>query len=139
MMVSGWAHCHHRIVMEFLPAENRLLQERLRGRRIRFADAERALLARKAKAVGRKSPARTRHHSLSGYSVAVASALGCAEVELRRATKSWPAFGRLERAPRGRAHSRNPGPNGATSSRLAAHHRKRTTATGWRPDTRGVN
>src|ERR1700737_1173453 len=80
------------------------------------------------KAVGRKSPARTRHHSLSGYSVAVASALGCAEVELRRATKSWPAFGRLERAPRGRAHSRNPGPNGATSSPLAAHHRKRLAA-----------
>ncbi|HXL85233.1 MAG TPA: hypothetical protein VN989_14105, partial [Casimicrobiaceae bacterium] len=74
-MVSGWVHCHQLIVIEFLPAENRLLQERLRGRRIRFADAERALLARKAKAVGRKSPARTRHHSLSGYSVAVASAV----------------------------------------------------------------
>jgi len=48
MMVSGWVHCHQLIVIEFLPAENRLLQERLRGRRIRFADAERALLARKA-------------------------------------------------------------------------------------------
>ena len=31
-----------------------MLKDRLRGRRIRFSDAERALLARKAKAVGRK-------------------------------------------------------------------------------------
>ena len=55
MMVSGWAHRHQLIVIEFLQAENRLLQERLRGRRIRFTDAERACLARKAKAVGRKA------------------------------------------------------------------------------------
>ena len=32
-----------------------MLQERLRGRRLRFSDAERALLARKAKAVGRRA------------------------------------------------------------------------------------
>src|SRR6202521_1481220 len=55
VMVSGWVHRHQLIVIEFLQAENRLLQERLSGRRIRFTDAERALLARKAKAVGRKA------------------------------------------------------------------------------------
>lgn len=55
LMVSGWVHRHQLIVIEFLQAENRLLQERLRGRRIRVTDAERALLARKAKAVGRKA------------------------------------------------------------------------------------
>jgi putative transposase len=55
MMVSGWVHRHQLIVIEFLQAENRLLKERLRGKRIRFTDAERALLARKAKAVGRKA------------------------------------------------------------------------------------
>ena len=32
-----------------------MLKERLRGRRMRFTDEERALLARKAKAVGRKA------------------------------------------------------------------------------------
>ena len=32
-----------------------LLKERLRGKRVRFTDAERALLARKAEAVGRKA------------------------------------------------------------------------------------
>ena len=55
MVVSGWVHRQQLIVIEYLQAENRLLKERLRGKRIRFNDAERALLARKAKAVGRKA------------------------------------------------------------------------------------
>src|SRR5215471_11733992 len=54
MMVSGWVHRHQLIVIDFLQAENRLLKEKMQGKRIRFTDAERALLARKAKAVGRK-------------------------------------------------------------------------------------
>jgi len=56
MMVSGWVHRHQLLVIEFLQVENRRLKERLRGKRIRLTDAERALLARKAKAAGR-SPA----------------------------------------------------------------------------------
>src|SRR4030095_10741181 len=55
MIAAGWVHRHQLIVIEFLQAENRLLKERLRGRRIRFTDAERALLARKAKALVRKA------------------------------------------------------------------------------------
>jgi hypothetical protein len=56
MIAAGWVHRHQLIVIiEFLQAENRLLKDRLRGKRIRFTDAERALLARKAKAVGRKT------------------------------------------------------------------------------------
>ncbi|HWZ73264.1 MAG TPA: hypothetical protein VN326_17545 [Casimicrobiaceae bacterium] len=55
MIAAGWVHRHQLIVIEFLQAENRLLKDRLRGRRIRFTDAERALLARRAKAVGRKA------------------------------------------------------------------------------------
>jgi putative transposase len=55
MVVSGWVHRHQLIVIEFLQAENRLLKSRLGPKRIRFTDAERALLARKAKAVGRKA------------------------------------------------------------------------------------
>jgi putative transposase len=54
IVAAGWVHRHQLIVIEFLQAENRLLKDRLRGKRIRFTDAERALLARKAKAVGRK-------------------------------------------------------------------------------------
>src|SRR5258707_15863558 len=55
MIAAGWVHRHQLIVIEFLQTENRLLKHRLRGRRIRFTDAERALLARKAKAVGRRA------------------------------------------------------------------------------------
>src|SRR5258706_4508425 len=55
MVVSGWVYRHQLIVIEYLQAENRLLKQRMRGKRIRFTDAERALLARKAKAVGRKA------------------------------------------------------------------------------------
>ena len=55
MIVSGWVHRHQLIVIEFLQAENQLLKKRLRGKRIRFTDAERALLGRKAEAVGRKA------------------------------------------------------------------------------------
>ena len=53
--MSGWVHRRQLLVIEFLQAENRTLKKRLRGKRIRFTDAERALLARKAKAVGRKA------------------------------------------------------------------------------------
>jgi hypothetical protein len=55
MMVSGSVHRHQLIVIEFLQAENHLLKEWLRGKRIRFTDAERALLAGKAKAIRRKA------------------------------------------------------------------------------------
>ncbi|MGZ5172250.1 MAG: hypothetical protein ACXWCY_32965 [Burkholderiales bacterium] len=55
MVISGWVHRRQLILIEFLQAENRLLKERLQGKRIRFTDGERALLARKAKAVGRKA------------------------------------------------------------------------------------
>src|SRR6266700_8363160 len=55
VITAGWVHRHQLIVIEFLQAENRLLKDRLHGRRFRFTDAERALLARKAKAVGRKA------------------------------------------------------------------------------------
>jgi len=55
MIVSGWVHRQQLNVIEYLQAENRLLKARLCGKHIRFTDAERALLARKAKAVGRKA------------------------------------------------------------------------------------
>jgi hypothetical protein len=54
-VAAGWAHRHQVIVIEFLQTENRLLRDRLRGKRIWFTHAELALLARKAKAVGRKA------------------------------------------------------------------------------------
>ena len=47
LIVSGWVHRRQLIVIEFLQAENRLLKQRLSGKRIRFTEAERALLAEK--------------------------------------------------------------------------------------------
>src|ERR1700674_5602581 len=41
-------------MIEYLQEENRLLKKRLTGRRLRFTDAERCRLARKAHAHGRK-------------------------------------------------------------------------------------
>jgi len=55
MVVAGWLHRQQAAVIEYLSAENRLLRERLGGRRIIFTDAERRNLAEKAKAVGRKT------------------------------------------------------------------------------------
>ena len=52
--LSGWVYRHQLIAIEYLQVKNRLLKERLRGKRICFTDAERAVLARTAKAVGRK-------------------------------------------------------------------------------------
>jgi hypothetical protein len=54
VIVSGWVHRHQLLVIEFLQAENQWRKAAAR-KRIRFTDAERALLARKAKAVGRKA------------------------------------------------------------------------------------
>jgi hypothetical protein len=53
MMFAGWVNRHQLDVIEYLQEENRVLKERLGGRRIRFTDAERRRLARKAKALGR--------------------------------------------------------------------------------------
>ena len=54
-VVSCWVHRRQLIVIAFLQAEYRMLNARLRSKRIRCTDAVRALLARKAKAIGRKA------------------------------------------------------------------------------------
>ena len=54
LAVSGWLQRHQDSAIECLKAENRMLRERFRGRRLLFTDAERRELARKAKAVGRR-------------------------------------------------------------------------------------
>ena len=41
MVVAGWVHRHQLTVIEFLQAENRLLKEKLGGKRLRFTDGER--------------------------------------------------------------------------------------------------
>src|SRR5258708_2900518 len=54
MIFAGWVNRQQLIVIDYLKAENRMLRQRLKGRRLGFTDAERALLARKAFGVPRK-------------------------------------------------------------------------------------
>jgi putative transposase len=53
-MFAGWVNRHQLNVIEYLREENRVLKERLGGRCMRFTDAERRRLARKAQGLGRK-------------------------------------------------------------------------------------
>lgn len=54
-MFAGWVNRHQLDLIDCVQEENRLLKERLGGQRIRFTNAERRCLARKACAVGRKA------------------------------------------------------------------------------------
>jgi hypothetical protein len=54
LMFAGWISRHQLDVIEYLQEENRVLKERLGARRLRFTDAERRRLARKAQALGRR-------------------------------------------------------------------------------------
>jgi len=53
-MFAGWVNRHQLDMIEYLLEENRVLKERVGGRRLRFTDAERRRLARKARVLGRK-------------------------------------------------------------------------------------
>lgn len=54
VVLAAWLSRQQEAFIEYLKAENRLLKARLGRRRLIFTDAERRLLARHAKAVGRK-------------------------------------------------------------------------------------
>jgi putative transposase len=54
LIFAGWVNRHQLDVIEYLQVENRVLKERMGGRRLRFTDAERRRLARKAQALGRE-------------------------------------------------------------------------------------
>jgi hypothetical protein len=54
MLVAGWLPRQQAAIMDYLKADNRMLRERLGGRRIIFTHAERRQLAEKARAPGRK-------------------------------------------------------------------------------------
>ena len=54
VVLAAWITRQQEAFIEYLKAENRLLKARLGRRRLILTDAERQLLARHAKAVGRK-------------------------------------------------------------------------------------
>ena len=55
LTIAGWMTRDQQRVTEYLLAENAVLREQLRGRRIRYTDAQRRRLAEAAKRLGRKA------------------------------------------------------------------------------------
>jgi hypothetical protein len=55
MLVAGWLQRQQAATIDYLKAENRVLRERLGGRRIIFTDVERRRLAEKARVLERKA------------------------------------------------------------------------------------
>ena len=54
VILGGWANQHQQQVIEYLLEENRTLKQQLGRRKLRLTDAQRARLAVKGKALGRK-------------------------------------------------------------------------------------
>src|SRR6266850_7169533 len=53
-LLIGWVSRQQQEAIDYLKAENRALREKLGGKRLRFTDAQRRRLARKAKPLGRR-------------------------------------------------------------------------------------
>src|SRR3989304_1640496 len=52
--LAGWVNRHQQQVIEYLVAENRVLKEQLKGRRVRLTDDQRRRLAAKGQRLGRR-------------------------------------------------------------------------------------
>jgi len=52
--LAGWINEHQTLAIDYLREENRVLRERLKGKRLRLTEAQRRRLAAKGKALGRK-------------------------------------------------------------------------------------
>ena len=55
LTVAGWVNRGQQDVIEYLREENRILREHVGNRRLRFTDAQRRRLARKARRLNRDS------------------------------------------------------------------------------------
>ncbi len=130
MIFSGWVHREQLIVIEYLQAENSTLRERLKGRRLRFTDAERALLARKAKAVGRKALLELGTIVSPGYAAAVAPSVRGGEVEFL-SPASAGASSSHER------HQRTRCSHGDRESKVGIYTHPRGSGQRWSPGRAG--
>ena len=54
LLLAGWLCRYQQEMIEYLQEENRVLRDQLGGKRLRFTDAQRRRLARKAKSLGRR-------------------------------------------------------------------------------------
>src|SRR5207249_355388 len=82
IVVAGWLHRQQGAVIEYLHAENRLLRERLGGRRRNVTKAERRALA---------TAARAWHNRDARNTITLAPRTGGAQVDLHRASPTGSA------------------------------------------------
>src|SRR5918995_2713524 len=54
LTLAGWGNRHQQHVIDYLVAENRVLREQLRGRRVRLTDDQRRRLAARGQRLGRR-------------------------------------------------------------------------------------
>jgi hypothetical protein len=54
VLLAGWLCRHQQEAIEYLQEENRVLREQPGGKRLRFTDAQRRRISRKAKQLGRR-------------------------------------------------------------------------------------
>jgi len=89
--VSGWLTRRQQYSIEYLKEENRVLRQKLGGKRIRFTDKERRRLAIKATVLGRKALGESRLHRYTGYTAALVPAACCAKVRQQQTTRTGKA------------------------------------------------
>ena len=82
MLVAGWLQRRQAATIDYLKAENRMLRERLGGRRIIFTDAERRQLATEGEGAGTHGAARALHDRHARYTTSLAPGAGGTEVDL---------------------------------------------------------
>ena len=75
--VSGWLTRRQQNAIEYLKEENRILRDKLGGKRIRSTDKERRRLAIKAKVLSRKALGEIARHRYTGYIALLAPAACC--------------------------------------------------------------
>src|SRR5437016_5462175 len=93
-MLIGWVSRQQAEVIEYLKAENLALREKLGGKRIRFTDAQRRRLARKAKAAQKESAPRALPDRDSGYFASLVPRTRRPEVRRKRETQPGSASNR---------------------------------------------
>src|SRR5713101_4377718 len=87
--VAGWMNQHQQHVVEYLSEENRVLQEQIGSRRMRFTDNQRCRLAARAKKLSRKILEQV-VNCHAGNLVGLASEVDCQEVRRQRVPCTGP-------------------------------------------------
>lgn len=89
LIFAGWIYRHQQDFIGYLQEENRVLRERLNGKRLRVTDRQRRRLVAKAKEFGRNGAPPDRDPSDPRYSVPMAPSADRQEVRRQQDAKAW--------------------------------------------------